>query len=143
MILAPSLQTLEPPHAGTLVGAITKRYAPITWGALLVLIVTGILISQALGALGINFSSSYGRMLFIKHLITLCMVINGFIISLVIGPKLKPPAPPEGEQSSGPPAPPPPQVIKLRKLMGNLGKIQVILAVVVLFFTAALTAVHR
>ena len=141
LVLVPSLQELEPPQAGKLVGAITKRYVPITWGSLVVLIVTGILISKSRGVLGVKLGSTYGVMLFIKHLLTLVMIVNGIIISAVIGPKLKPQVPPPVEQPSGPPAGPPPQVIKLRKLMAALGKLQVVFAVLVLFSTGALTAV--
>ena len=141
IVLAPSLKALEPPQAGKLVGAITKRYVPITWGSLVVLVVSGILIANSRGVLGVQLGSTYGVMLFIKHLITLLMIVNGVIISAVIGPKLKPKTPPSGEQPSGPPPAPSPQVIKLQKVMGALGKLQVVFAVVVLFSTGSLTAV--
>lgn len=140
LVLVPSMKELEPPQAGKLVGAITKRYVPITWSALAVLIVSGILIAKSRGVLGINLGTTYGAMLFIKHLLTLAMVANGVIISTVIGPKLKPKAPPAGDQPAGPPSGPLPHVVKLQKLMGVLGKLQVVCAVLVLFFTAALTA---
>lgn len=137
LVLMPSLQTLDPPQAGKVMGAIAKRYAPITWMAVLVLIVTGILISRARGVLGIQLGSTYGVWLFVKHLLTVLMIVNGFVISAVIGPKLKPPVSKPGEQ----PAPPPPQVVKLRKLAGLLGYVQLVLAAVVLFSTGSLSAI--
>ena len=141
LVLMPSLQTLEPSQAGKMIGAIAKRYAPITYVAIVVLIVTGILIARARGVLGIKLGSTYGVVLFVKHLLTVLMIVNGFVVSAVVGPKLKPPAPKPGEQPTGAPPTPSPQVVKLRKIAGLLGYLQLVLGVLVLFSTGSLTAV--
>ena len=54
------------------------------------LIITGILIAKSRGVLGIEFRSTYGVFLFVKHLLVLIMIINGVLISAVFSPQLKP-----------------------------------------------------
>ena len=71
MILFPSSLVLDPPQRGKLMGAIMKRYAPITWAAIILLIVTGILINIERGIATISLSSTYGILFFIKHNSTL------------------------------------------------------------------------
>jgi uncharacterized membrane protein len=141
LILLPSLRALEPPQAGRIVGAITRRYVPINWGAVIVLIATGILIALRRGVLRVELASTYGVLLFVKHLVILSMIIIGLVISLGIGPKLKPPVQQSEGQPSGPPAGIPAEVKRLQKMAGALAYTNLFLGVGVLFLTAALKAI--
>ena len=132
LILMPSMKAIEPSQAGKLVGALTKRYAIFVWGAIILLIVTGILIS-----LNRNvrlFQNTRGILLGIKHIVIACMIIVGAVISKGIGPRLA--APPKlPPDSAAPPSGPPPQIIKLRKLAGRLGSLNLLLGIAVLALT--------
>ena len=130
-ILLPSSFVLDPPQRGKLMGAIMKRYAPITWVGIILLILTGILISIERGMPVISFSSTYGILFFIKHICILIMICIGVIISFVLGPKIVPKAPP-----AGPPSPPGPEVIKIQKTMGILGNLNMFVGIAVLLLTA-------
>ena len=139
LVLTPSLGAIDPPQRGKLLGALIKRYASFAWGAVIVLIITGILKTTALGVGQFLFTTTYGIFLGIKHIIILVMIVIGAIVSFGIGPKLmalskKPP-----DTSSGaPPAGPPPEVVKLQRMAGNLGYVNLVLGVAVLLLTAFL-----
>ncbi|MBT3275992.1 MAG: DUF4149 domain-containing protein [Spirochaetales bacterium] len=134
LVLMPATSALDPPQRGKLMGAISKKYAPMSGVAILLLILTGILINIERGIPVISLSTTYGIFFFIKHLCVLVMICIGVVIALVLGPKLKPPA--SGDQPAGSPPPPSPQVIKLQKTMGLLGTINMVLGIVVLLLTA-------
>lgn len=129
LVLMPSFAVLDPPQRGKLAGAITKRYAPISWLAIFFLILTGILMGIERGGQIINLSTTYGILFLIKHICVLLMICIGILISFVLAPRMKP-------KSSGPPSPPSPQMIKIQKTMGLLGLTNMILGIAVLLFTA-------
>ena len=140
LVLVPSMGAIDPPQRGKLVGAVMKRYVPLAWGAIIVLIITGVFIAWYKGSLGVSFSSTYGIILFAKHLIILIMIVIGVLVSLVIGPKLKAPPAPAEVGSGGPPGPPP-GMVKLQKQAGALGLINLVLGIAVLFLTELLKSV--
>ena len=133
MILTPSLKVLEPPHAGKLMGALVKRYAGFAWGAIILLIVTGILITA--GRNITLFSGTSGMLLGIKHIFVACMVVIGAIVGFVIGPKLASMSKPPAEAPEAPTGPPP-QAAKLRMIAGTLGITNLLFGIVVLALTA-------
>jgi uncharacterized membrane protein len=140
LVLVPSMGAIDPPQRGKLVGSILKRYAPLAWGAIVVLIVTGVFIARRTGMLGFNFNTTRGIVLFAKHVIILIMVLIGAMVSLVIGPKLK--APPKVvEGGSDAPAGPSPQAVKLQKQAGTLGVLNLVLGIGVLFLTELMNLV--
>lgn len=136
VVLMPSFSVLDPPHMGKLMGAIVKRYAPLTWGAILLLIVTGILMNIERGGAIISLGTTYGILFFIKHIFVLIMVINGILISFVLGPKLQPKAPDAGNIAAAPAGPPSESVIKTQRIMGLLGMINLYAGMAVLLLTA-------
>ena len=137
LVLVPSMGAIDPPQRGKLVGAVLKRYSPLAWGAIIVLIITGIFIAVYKGFGGVSFSSNYGIILFAKHLVILIMIVIGALVSFVIGPKLKAPPAPAEVASGGPPGPPP-GMVKLQKQAGALGLINLVLGIAVLFLTELL-----
>ncbi|MGQ9632179.1 MAG: CopD family protein [bacterium] len=140
LVLIPSLAAIDPPQRGRLLGVLIKRYAPIAWGSVILLIVTGVLITVNRAALdALSRTAPYRIVLAIKHVIVLAMVAIGAITSFVIGPKLMAPPPKPEEASSGPPpAGPPPEVMKLQRRSATLGNINLALGVIVLLLTAIL-----
>ncbi len=134
LVLGPSIGAIDPPQRGKLVGAIIKRYAPIAWGAIIVLIVTGIFIARRNGMLGISFNTTYGIVLFIKHVMIVTMVLIGVVVSFVIGPKLKAPPKVVAGASEAPPGPSP-EAMNLQKRAATLGVINLVLGVCVLFLS--------
>ena len=134
LVLMPATSVLDPPQRGKLAGAIAKKYAPISGLAVLLLILTGVLISIEFGTPVINLSTTYGILFLIKHICVLLMVCIGIVVGFVLGPKIKPPA--AGDQPAGPPPPPSPQVIKIQKTMVFLTTIIMLLGIAVLLLTA-------
>jgi len=140
LVLIPSMGAIDPPQSGKLLGSVVKRYGPLAWGAIIVLIATGILISRRTGVLGFNFNTTRGIVLFAKHVAILIMVLIGAMMSFVIGPKLM--APPKAvEGGSDAPAGPSPQAAKLQKQAGTLGVMNLILGIGVLFLTELMNLV--
>ena len=134
LIFTPSLKILEPPQAGKLMGALVKRYALFAWGAIVLLIVSGILISTSRNVT--LFKGTAGTLLGIKHIVIACMIVIGAVVGRVIGPKLAALAkPPNGAQPATPPAPNP-QAAKLRMMAGTLGIVNLLLGIAVLALTA-------
>ncbi len=134
LILTPSLGVLEPPQAGKLMGALVKRYALFAWGAIVLLIVSGILIAS--GRNVTLFKGTAGMLLGIKHIVVACMIVIGAIVGRVIGPKLAALAkPPNGAQPTTP-AGPNPQAAKLRRTAGTLGVVNLLFGIAVLALTA-------
>ncbi len=117
-------------------GAIVKRYAPLTWGAILLLIVTGILMNIERGDAIVSLATTYGILFFIKHICVLIMVINGILISFVLGPKLQPKAPDSGNAAAVPSGPPDQSMIKTQRIMGLLGVVNLFAGMAVLLLTA-------
>lgn len=134
LVLMPAISVLDPPQRGKLAGAIVKKYAPISWSAVFLLVLTGILINIERGAPVVSLSTTYGILFFVKHICVLVMICIGIVISFVLGPKLKPPV--GGDQPAGPPPPPSPQVIKTQKTMGFLGITNMLAGIAVLLLTA-------
>ena len=71
-----ALRILEPPVAMQLVGAIQARFRWVVWGAIIVLIVTGLWTSIAfrgVSSVEALFDTSFGRTLLVKSLLALAL----------------------------------------------------------------------
>ncbi len=137
IVLMPSLQAVVPGERGKLMGAFLKRFAPLSWGAIIVVAVTGL-------AIALSSEIDYGGVLPAKIALVALMILNGAYLGFVVGPKLasfaplpKAPGPAGGGEEEPPPGPPP-ELVKLQARMKGLSWVQVGLAVVVLFLSALL-----
>ena len=128
-VLMPSLKAIGPPQRGQLMGVVGKRFSFFAWGSVVVLLITGYLKTPE--GMMFDASTTYGRILLLKHLVILLMIIFGIFISLVIVPKLGKLAPKAGE-------PPAPEFLKTQKQLPVFAVTNVILGIVVLLLVALL-----
>lgn len=144
LALMPSLGVINPTERGKLLGVYLKRFALLTWVAVAVAGVTGLLLTNS--TIGIpalfSFESRYSNILLAKILIVILMIVNGLYLGAVLGPKMSSfgPPPESSQQSTGgdahrPPRPPP-ELLKLQRRMGLLSWAQVLFSVVVLLLVA-------
>lgn len=140
IVLLPSLPAIGPAERGKLLGAYLKRFAPLAWGALGVVAITGLILTN--NAIGfstlLSFSTRYGNLLLAKIVVVAVMSLNGAYLGFVVGPKMASFAPPPGgppptaSGEGGPPPGPPPELLGLQNRMSTLSWVQVVLALAVL-----------
>ncbi|MHA2427346.1 MAG: hypothetical protein ACXADB_04910 [Candidatus Hermodarchaeia archaeon] len=144
LVLMPSLGVLNPAERGKLLGVYLKRFALLTWGAVALAGVTGLLATNStIGFSGLfSLDTRFGNVLLAKIVVTLLMILNGIYLGFVLGPKMSsfgPPSAPPTQAPSGdterPPGPPP-ELLKLQSRMTLMSWIQVVLAAGVLLLVA-------
>ncbi|MFQ6089024.1 MAG: DUF4149 domain-containing protein [Candidatus Methanofastidiosia archaeon] len=129
LVLMPSLEAIDPAQRGKLLGAAIKRFTILAWSSIIVLLVTGILITPS-GML-FDISTFYGKVLTLKHVLIFVMIVIGVRVTFVLGPKMKALAPKPGEK-------PPPEIPKLQNQLEMLALINMILGILVLLCVAIL-----
>lgn len=149
IVLMPSLQSISPAERGKLMGAFLKRFAPLSWGAIIIVAVTGLATMFSSDTGYVSSDTVYGGALSVKMALVALMILNGAYLGFVVGPKLASFAPPpgapeptgsgEGERPAGPP----PELLRLQRRMTVLSWVQVGLVVVVLFLSALLWEAGR
>lgn len=143
LVLMPSMQVLSPPDRGKLMGAYLKRFAPMSWGAIALVVISGVILTSSFGSPA-GASTGYAGIMLAKIVLTVVMILNGAYLGLVLGPKIAAFAPPAGApQPAGPgegdrPAGPPPELLRLQRRMNTLLWLSVGLGVVVLFLVGLL-----
>lgn len=148
LVLMPSLEAISPAERGKLMGAFLKRFAPLSWGAIILTVITGLIATNNIIGFStlFSFSIAYANILLAKIVLVTVMILNGAYLGFVVGPRIASFAPPPGApepagSGGGGPAPgPPPELLKLQRRMTILSRLQVVLAVVVLFLVGLLTA---
>jgi uncharacterized membrane protein len=98
IILEPSLGQLDPAEAGKLQAIVARKFKFVSWTAILLLIVTGHLKTPR--GMMFNFSSAFGQILAIKHILILGVLLVGAFIGMAVFPKLKRAAPTPGSSPS-------------------------------------------
>ncbi len=98
LVLMPSLNSIDPNERGKLFAQIAKRFTIVAWGSTLFLLITGFFKTPS-GML-FNFSTDYGMMITIKHILFLVMIVFGSMITFVEAPKIRKYAPKPGEKPS-------------------------------------------
>ena len=106
-----------------------ERFKLLTLGAMVVFLVTGVIVAVPRALF--NLSTPYGVTLALKHLVVFVMVVIGLMVSPVIFPRMQSLAPAPDER-------PPPAFAQTQKLLSVLGRVNMILGIVVLFFGAVL-----
>ena len=88
-LLLPLLPTVEPEYHGELLTTLLRRLGPLIMGALGVLLVSGLYLSEvSLSNAGQLISDPYGRALLVKLvLITIMLVLSGYVL-FVLRPRL-------------------------------------------------------
>jgi uncharacterized membrane protein len=121
-------------------GAFLGRFAKLTWGSVILVCLTGLLmVAQSIGFVRLfSFDSSYSNILLAKIVLVAILIFNGSYMSFNLGPKMAPkgpPAPPGPDAS--PPTGPSPELLKLQKQFTTLGWIQIALLLVILYLAAS------
>jgi uncharacterized membrane protein len=129
LVLMPSLNAIEPPARGKLMGAVSKRFTILAWSSIVVLLVTGYMKTPT-GML-FNTTEAYGMTLTVKHILFLSMVALASLIMLVVVPKMNALAPKSGEKPSN-------EFIRAQKLLPRLSVTATVLGIVVLLCVALL-----
>ena len=144
LVLMPSMEVLSPPERGKMMGAFLKRFAPLAWGALALVGVTGLILTNNIIGLSalVSFDTRYSNVMLTKIILVAVITLNGVYLSFVLGPRVASFAPPPGAPKPADPGegerPPgrPPELLRLQKRMATLMWVQVGLALVVLFLMA-------
>lgn len=123
LVLMPSLNAIEPPERGKLMGAASKRFTILAWSSIIVLLVTGYMKTPT-GML-FNITETYGITLTVKHVLVLAMIVLASLVMLVAVPKMNALAPKPGEKPS-------PEFLKVQKLLPRLSVTATILGIMVL-----------
>ncbi len=132
-LLPSARESLEPPAMGRLMGAVMTRSRRLVYASIIVLLVTGVttmlLNKHYLGLL--DLGNSWTVFLLVKHIFVVILIILGVYMFEVLAPKL-------GRMAAKGPSP---ELAQLQKLQLRIGTAGVITALIVLLFTAVVTAV--
>jgi copper resistance protein D len=95
LVLVPSVRKLEPPIKRTeILSATARRFSLVSWTAILVLLITGVINSVNRGitidliSSGKVFSSHFGMILTFKVFLVIVMILISAIHDFILGPKL-------------------------------------------------------
>ena len=131
LLIMPTVQTLEPSARLPFVGALSKRMGPMVMGAIIVVVLTGIL--QA-GTIFKTFTIFLGlNVLTVKVFVAILMMANGTYMGMVLPRRAQALAPQPG-------APPSPEFLKTLRQLGMHSWVQAGLGVVVLLLVGLLTS---
>lgn len=131
VVLLPSLRVLEPEGRSRFMGEYSRRLAPITGIAILIVVITGVLQTGTLyGGLS---AMIFHRVLSAKIGIAVLMIANGVYIGYGLGPRIARLAPSPG-------TPPPLEFLKAQRSLIRHSWIQAAMGVVILFVVGLLTA---
>jgi len=129
-ILMPSIgESLEPPVAGKLMGAVMKRFRIVVYTSIVVLIVTGIFMTSSLKFL--EFDSLWSIIHSVKHILIIIVVIFVIYAFEGLGRKVSRLA------QKGPS----PELAGLQKKQIIISKVGLVLVIIILILTAILTAI--
>ena len=123
LILSPSLIAIEPPQREKLTAMAAKRFAITAWICILVLIITGLLMTPK--GIYFNLHETFGLLINIKILLFIIMLVVGIIVATVLFPIMKKLSPKPGEKPSA-------GFIKIQKRMSLLALINLILGILIL-----------
>jgi uncharacterized membrane protein len=126
-VFTPSLAVLEPQHRGRMAATVGKRFSKLAWITALLLLLAGFLRTPS--HILFNTSSTYGLLLMLKLVVVLALVVNGIMMSIVIGPKLESLLPKPGEA-------PLPEFFRAQKMIGGASLFASALGVLLLFLVA-------
>ncbi len=140
MVLMPSLKAISPAEGGKLMEAFSKRFGILTWLAVALVVITGIILTNDIIGFSLLVSSNtrYANLLLTKIILAIVMILNGTYMSFVLGRKMAsfssaPPASkPADSGGKSQPSGPPPELLRLQGRMAIIGWVQVVLALAIL-----------
>ena len=135
LVLVPVVRGLQPPGSGAqAMRAVGRRFLPVAWTSLVVLLLTGLVnldhrgISPWEAVSGAHLDTEFGKILAIKLGVFLAIVLLSAVHDLIIGPGLlRKMLAASREQGAGPPAPSA-DVLRLRKTLSYLARLNAVLA---------------
>ncbi|MFW9817773.1 MAG: hypothetical protein ACFFEW_17790, partial [Candidatus Thorarchaeota archaeon] len=131
LVLMPSIgASLEPPAAGKLMSNYMKKFRPLVYVSILILITTGAIITVLMNPAYLSLSSEWSIVLLVKHTLIAFAVIATIYGFEVLAPKVAKLA------AQGPS----PELAQLQKIQMNSAKIGFIIALLVLLLTGIQTA---
>jgi uncharacterized membrane protein len=129
-VLMPSIsESLEPPVAGKLMGAVMRRFRILVYTSMGVLIVTGIFMTSSMKFM--QFTNIWYTISSIKHIFIIILIILAIYLFEVLGRKVSRLA------KKGPS----PELASLQKKQIIFSKIGLVLVIIILILTAILTAI--
>jgi uncharacterized membrane protein len=126
IILKPSLTSIDPSQRGRLLGAVMKRFIFLSWGCIIILVITGLLITPS--QMLLNVAGVYGITLTLKHFVILLMIVIGLVITFSLRPKLH-------SLSPSPEKSPSLEFLKVQNQLSVLGRLNALLGVMVLLLS--------
>ncbi|MFW9965294.1 MAG: hypothetical protein ACFFCX_17100 [Candidatus Sifarchaeia archaeon] len=131
LTLMPTLRaTLEPPMVGGFMNTYMKKFRPIVYVSILVLVITGVIITLILNPSYLGLTSEWAIVLLVKHILVAFAIIATIYGFEILAPKVAALA------AKGPS----PELAQLQKIQLNAAKIGVIIAMLVLLLTGIQTA---
>ncbi|MFW9982681.1 MAG: hypothetical protein ACFFE3_12305 [Candidatus Thorarchaeota archaeon] len=131
LVLMPSIgASLDPPAAGKLMSNYMKKFRPLVYVSILILITTGAIITVMMNPAYLSLSSEWSIVLLIKHALIAFAVIANLYGFEIMAPKVAKLA------AQGPS----PELAQLQKIQMNSAKIGFIIALLILLLTGFQTA---
>lgn len=131
MVLVPSMgASLDPPTAGKFMNIYMKKFKPLVYISIIILISTGLIITVLLNPLYLALSSEWAIILLIKHVFVALAVLATLYGFEVLAPKIAKLA------AQGPS----PELAQLQKVQMTSVKMAVIIAFIILLLTGFQTA---
>ena len=127
LVLMPMVKTFEPPAAGQVMRENGKRFPILSWVAVVLLIITGMM--QLNTDAVFDFSTDYGTYLTLKLITIALMIMIGLYITFLLYPKIKKLAPADGSV-------PTPEFMSLQKQLPVLARVNMFLGILVMLFVA-------
>lgn len=134
LVLMPATrETLDPPVMGRFIGSFMKKFRPLVYRSIIVLVVSGIIMMllnrHYLGAF--DFGNLWTWLLLVKHVLIIIMVVMAVYAFENLAPKV-------GKLAAAGPSP---ELAKLQKLQMNIAMAGTLMALSVLLLTSIITAI--
>ncbi|MFW9974201.1 MAG: hypothetical protein ACFFDQ_02895 [Candidatus Thorarchaeota archaeon] len=131
LVLMPSLRmTLDPPVIGSFMNTYMKKFRPLVYISMLVIVVTGATITAIINPSYLSLTSEWAVALLIKHVLVAFAIIASIYSFEVLAPKVA------ALGAKGPS----PELARLQAIQLSAAKIAVIVAMLILLLTGIQTA---
>jgi uncharacterized membrane protein len=130
-VLMPSVRaTLEPPMGGAFLNTYMKKFRPVVYVSVLIIVISGVIITSIMNPSYLNLTSEWAIVLLIKHVLVTLAIIATIYSFEILAPKVAT----LGAQG------PSPELAQLQQIQLNAAKIAVVIAMLILLLTGIQTA---